>query len=463
MEVGVPLVSSTDRGEGREGLSPQVLDERTSFLGGSALMLWAQIASASGLFVAVLVLARGLGPEGRGTMAFISVAALVIGRVARIGAGEAVAILAAQRRSERSALLGALAVFVVPVTLIFAAAVAVVILSLPEPRPAGVEGTELVALVVGAAGLALYESCGMFLLGCKRFVARTVTGATAPWIYAAILGILSATVGLTVASAAFTWAIAMSIGGLIGFTVAMRTAGLARPDLRLLAQLIKLGSRLWIGTLTSFLNLRVDQLLMGFISTKAILGIYAVAVNGAEVLLYFPTAIGEALYPFLAVGDPRERAQQALRAARLLAFSTTASIVVAAVLGPALIPIVFGKPFESSVAPFLWLLPGAFGYAATRVFSIALATSSRPGQSSLPPLISLILGVVLDLLLIPGYGALGAAIAASVAYMAGGASAIYLHRAGNPFSARELLPRVDEVTVLMPRARAALGRLRSAR
>src|SRR5947209_229636 len=215
MEVRVPLVSSTDR-ESREGLSPQVLDERTSFLGGSALMLWAQIASASGLFVAVLVLARGLGPEGRGTMAFISVAALVIGRVARIGAGEAVAILAAQRRSERSALLGALAVFVVPVTLIFAAAVAVVILSLPEPRPAGVEGTELVALVVGAAGLALYESCGMFLLGCKRFVARTVTGATAPWIYATILGILSATVGLTVASAAFTWAIAMSIGGLIG-------------------------------------------------------------------------------------------------------------------------------------------------------------------------------------------------------------------------------------------------------
>src|SRR2546430_4851879 len=52
MEVRVPLVSSTDRGERRGGLSPQVLDERTSFLGGSALMLWAQIASASGLFVA---------------------------------------------------------------------------------------------------------------------------------------------------------------------------------------------------------------------------------------------------------------------------------------------------------------------------------------------------------------------------------------------------------------------------
>jgi len=459
----VPLVSSTDRGESRDEVTPKALDERTSFLGGSALMLWAQIASASGLFVAVLLLARGLGPEGRGTMAFISVAALVIGRVARIGVGEAVAILAAQRKSERAALLAALVSFVLPVTFVFAAVVAVVILAMPEPRPAGVESTELVALVIGATGLALYESCGMFLLGCKRFFARTVTGATAPWLYAATLGILSATAGLTVTMAAFTWAIAMSIGGLIGFTVAMRTAGLARPDPPLLAHLIRLGSRLWIGTLTSFLNLRVDQLLMGFISTKAILGIYAVAVNGAEVLLYFPTAIGEALYPFLAVGNPRERAQQAMRAARILALSTTASIVVAVVLGPPLIPIAFGKLFESSVLPFLWLLPGALGYAATRVFSIALATSSTPGRSSLPPLISLVLGVVLDLLLIPGFGAVGAAIAASAAYIAGGASAVYLHRAGNPFSVRELLPSLDEVTVLMPRARAALGRLRSPR
>jgi O-antigen/teichoic acid export membrane protein/glycosyltransferase involved in cell wall biosynthesis len=445
----------------RNSATPSGQEERTSFLGGSALLFWSQVASATGLFVAVLLLARGLGPEGRGTMAFISVAALIIGRIARIGVGEAVAILAAQRRSERAALLADLAVFVVPVTFVVASVIAISILLMPEPRPAGVGGLELVALVVGATGLALFESCGMFLLGCKRFEARTATGATGPWIYAGVLSVLAATGGLTVASAAFSWALAMCAGGLIGLSISLRTAGFGRPQVALLRQLIRLGMQLWVGTLTSFLNLRVDQLLMGFISTEATLGIYAVAVNGAEVLLYFPTAIGEALYPFLAVGNPREQGQQALRAVRLLALSTTASIAVAALIGPALIPVVFGKPFEASVVPFLWLLPGALGYAATRVFSIALATSSAPGRSSVPPLLSLVLGILLDLVLIPGLGAVGAAIAASAAYIAGGTSALLLHRARNPFAVSELFPRVGEVTVLMPRARAAFDRLRS--
>jgi len=464
MDRRVPLADPGEPAEFvRDELTRSTADPQTSFLGGSAMLLWAQVASATGLFVAVLFLARGLGPEGRGTMAFISVAALIIGRIARIGVGEAVAILAAQRRSVRPALLADLAVFVVPVTLLVATGVAVGILLMPEPHPAGVGGTELIALVVGATGLALFESCGMFLLGCRRFVARTLTGATAPWLYAGVLAALTAGGTLTVASAAFTWAFAMCIGGLIGLSISIRTAGLGRPDRDLLAQLIRLGARLWVGTLTSFLNLRIDQLLMGFISTEATLGIYAVAVNGAEVLLYFPTAIGEALYPFLAVGNPREQAQQALRAVRLLAVSTTASIALAAVLGPALVPLVFGKPFEASVIPFLWLLPGALGYAATRVFSSALATSSAPGRSSLPPLISLVLGIVLDLLLIPGLGAVGAAIAASAAYIAGGTSALLMHRSQNPFAATELVPRLGEVTVLLPRALAALSRLRSVR
>jgi O-antigen/teichoic acid export membrane protein len=463
--AGPEMVTSSDALPRPEavgvGSAQPKAEKQTSFLSGSALLLWAQVASAMGFFVAVLLLARGLGPDGRGTMAFISVAALIIGRIARLGVAEAAAIFAAQRQSARSALLADITVFIAPASFFVAAAVAVGLMLMAEPRPAGVNVIELIALVPGAVGIAITDGCGLFLSGCKRFVARAITNATAPWVYAVILATMSYTVGLTVQLAAIGWAVAMTIGGIVTIVVAARRGGIARPDRPLLAQLIRLGLRLWIGTLTSFLNLRVDQLLMGFISTKATLGIYAVAVNAAEVLLYFPTAIGEALFPFLAVGQPREQSRVALRVARLLALSTTASIAVAALLGPELIPVVFGAPFGPSVIPFLLLLPGALGYAATRVFSSALATSSTPGRFSLPPIISLVVSVILDLLLIPTLGAAGAAIAASTAYIAGGVSAVLLHRSLNPFAARELLPRVEEVTVLVPRARAALGRLRS--
>ena len=50
---------------------------------------------------------------------------------------------------------------------------------------------------------------------------------------------------------------------------------------------------------------------------------------------------------------------------------------------------------------------------------------------------------------------------ATAAYLAGGASALLLYRSRNPFPLGALVPRADEIVALIPRARAAIGRLRS--
>ena len=65
-----------------------------------------------------------------------------------------------------------------------------------------------------------------------------------------------------------------------------------------------------------FLNFRIDQPLMGFITTEAALGIYAVAVNGSEILLYLPSATGLALPPVIARplrADQSDRTARAFR------------------------------------------------------------------------------------------------------------------------------------------------------
>ena len=118
---------------------------------------------------------------------------------------------------------------------------------------------------------------------------------------------------------------------------------------------------------------------------------------------------------------------------------TAAAVVVAAVLGPVVLPVVFGAAFESSVKPFIWLLPGAFGFAATAIFSNALMASSSPGRSSLGPLVSLVVGVGLDFLLIPAFGPTGAAAAASTAFVVGGIAALLAYRRQSPFDWRALV------------------------
>ena len=57
------------------------------------------------------MLARSLGPSGRGTIAFITVTALVIARVAGLGVGEATTVYAARRSEARDVLLSNLVLF----------------------------------------------------------------------------------------------------------------------------------------------------------------------------------------------------------------------------------------------------------------------------------------------------------------------------------------------------------------
>jgi O-antigen/teichoic acid export membrane protein len=172
------------------------------------------------------------------------------------------------------------------------------------------------------------------------------------------------------------------------------------------------------------------------------------------VLLYLPAATATALLPIAARAEPEQRGQQTLRAFRSAALLTTGAVVVAGINGPLLLPVVFGAAFQASVEPFLWLLPGALGFAATAVFSNALVASKSPGLSSLGPLVSLVVGVALDLVLIPRFGATGAAAAASMAFLAGGAVAVAAYASRSPFAWRALLlPRRGDLDLLRALAR----------
>jgi O-antigen/teichoic acid export membrane protein len=439
----------TERDRGREP---------DSVAGGSALLFWAKVAGNAGFFAAVLILARGLGPTGRGTIAFITVSALVIARVASLGVGEATIVFAARRPGARAVLLVNLVLFVVGSALVMASLACVGLVAIGDERPAGLGSSELTILAFGTVASALTEAGYAFLLGCSRLRRLALITASASWVYPLLLSVLWIGAGLTVTRAALAWTTAESIRALLFLRQSKRGVGVARPNVRLLLESVHFGIRAWVGSLSRFLNFRTDQILMGFLASEAALGVYAVAVNASEVLLYLPAAMATALLPVAARADPERRNEQTLRAFRSAALVTAGALLIAALLGPLLLPLVFGDAFQSSVGPFLWLLPGALGFAATAVFSNALVAASAPGLSSIGPFVSLVVGFALDLLLIPPFGANGAAAAASAAFLAGGAVALVAYARRSPFAWRTLvLPRRGDLDVL----RALAGPLRA--
>jgi Na+-driven multidrug efflux pump len=90
-----------------------------------------------------------------------------------------------------------------------------------------------------------------------------------------------------------------------------------------------------------------------------------------------------------------------------------------------------------------------------------LVASGSPGRSSLGPSTALVVGIGLDLALIPRFGADGAAAAATIAFLAGGTVATVLHWRFAGYRLASLVPRLSDLALLWGLVRRARQRVTS--
>jgi O-antigen/teichoic acid export membrane protein len=416
---------------------------------GSAAVLAQQVFTNAGQFVAVTVLAHALGPSGRGAVAFVVSTSLLVGQVLRLGLTPATTYMIARRPDDAPRLFSNGLLVACCSSAIASSATVAVLLLAPSIRPAHVGSIALLSLCMGILGGDM-TAVGMALLwGSKRFGAYAASFITTGWIYAGTMFFVYLIWGLTPASACLIWGLSRLLDATSLIACCLYRTRLGRPDRTLLRAALRFGIRSAPGELATSTNARADQSIMGAISPERELGLYAVAVNAGEVLLYLPNAVGSAIVPNLVETGRDELEDTSLRAFRMVFAVTTVAVIGAAVIGALLIPVVFGSKFEGSISPFLLLLPGAWGYAAQKVFSSALTGLGQPGRSSLGPLTALLTGLALDAVLIPLYGAQGAAGAASAAFIAGGIASLIAFHMAIPFRLRALVPSMADARTIV--------------
>jgi O-antigen/teichoic acid export membrane protein len=190
-----------------------------------------------------------------------------------------------------------------------------------------------------------------------------------------------------------------------------------RPDRALGRSVASYGMRGQVGGLITLLNLRLDFAILGAMAGPAVLGAYAVASKYAELLRLPGTALTWVSYPRLAGVSDTEAAQWARRALRpALAGVLLGSVPLFAVAGPAM-RLLYGASFDSAVAPARVLLAGMLLAGGSGVASGYLYGRGLPGRNSVVMGVGLAFTVVLDIALIPRYGAMGASVASTVAYL----------------------------------------------
>ncbi len=421
------------------------------------MLLASGLVGNVGYFIAALLLARWLGPAERGSVAFATLSVLMLSRLARLGLPEATSVFAASDESSRPLLLGNQLAFatVVPLALAF---LFIGPLELIHAHPAAATTTTFALIGIGLLLNTLFETLSSFLVSCGEIRVASLTGLVQPWGWAIGVVIARAATDLTTTSAIVAWAAPLTIGVSLRLSMALRVSGVRPPDTRALRAAVAFGLPAWVGGTATFVNYRFDQVLMGFVSSKRQLGLYAVGVNASEVLIYLGTATALALTPIAARIDPAEVAGRTLRAFRPVILITLGTTTAAIVTGPVLIPLVFGHAYEGSTAPFLILAVGSIGWTVSTVLSGALLGAKSPRLASRGAVVAMTVTVALDAALIPPYAAVGAAIATSIGFFAAATATIVAFTNRFRLSPRALVPGSDDGRELIRFARAALRR-----
>ena len=366
----------------------------TSVAGGSSLLLVSRAMTSAGFFAAVLLLARGLSTGERGSVAFITVTALVIAAVSRIGIDDATTVFAAQQHAQRPALLANMLAVAATGAFVFGSAVCSVLLFVPAIRPAGVGSTQLAILLVGSIAASLQSGALSFLLGCGRFRTQAFLNPVFPWLYASFIVLAWTAFGLNVTGAIMAWTGSAISAATLCIVASLPIAGLGSPSWRLLRSTAHFGIRVWARGLAAFTNARIDQVIMGLIASEASLGIYAVAVNAGEVALYLPSSVAIALFPIIASTAKDKRLELTLRVARALFLIALASIAVGASEGSALIRSFSGIATTGRSCPSSGSCRARSGSRDGRVRDDW--SPPRPGLSSLGPTAALVVEIALD-------------------------------------------------------------------
>ncbi|WP_055481115.1 polysaccharide biosynthesis C-terminal domain-containing protein [Sphaerimonospora mesophila] len=406
------------------------------------------LAAVAGVF-----LSRCLQPEGRGVYATVTVTAgtaLVVGHLS-VGRSQLALWPVLTRHRPlvgNAAILGLLLGAV-------SAAVAFCLVSVlhvaADPR------LMVMALLAVPFGVAAVNLRGIALLQSRVGLANLATVLPAVVLYVPIL-VLAVTGAATVPVVVACWAVST----ILPFVLFFRPLGLPAPgEVTLARRQLTLSGRYHLGTVAVQLLLTADVLLLNALVGPAEAGLYTVATSFLALSRVPTDALAQIVVSRQAVRDESDARAVTARVIRLTLLLVCAVVGVLALAAPLVIPLVYGPAFAGSVAPLLALAPGMIPWSLQRPVEQYLVRLGRPMTMTAAAAAALAANLALNAVLIPHWGALGAALASTVGYSALALVELAWFARTARLGLADLLPRARDVrwaiSALRSRRRPARG------
>lgn len=168
------------------------------------------------------------------------------------------------------------------------------------------------------------------------------------------------------------------------------------------------------------INQRTDRLMLGSLKDMESVGYYSVAVQMALIVNFPLLGITASIAPLIAERNADRQLELESTLIRSTLVATLVSILIFAALvvfGKTILPF-FGSEFLTSYLPLIILAIGQLANVAAGPVGTILTMSHKEGWVAFAVFFGAILNVILNLILIPSFGIIGAALATAISMIA---------------------------------------------
>lgn len=437
-------------------LEHQTLETPRPAMGGhmvrdSMITVGTRIFQFSVIFLKQALLARALGPAGRGEYRMAMLVYDLLISYGRLGANEAI-VYHAGRKSGKA--LEEVAGNILSLALLTGLVmVALTMLLLKPLRQTVLEGVDPlpVILMVFMVPLGMVQVYFASLLQSqRRLVSYNAINAIVSLTHITAMVLALVVFDLGVRGAVLASMVSVVMPMLIAVWHATRDMKL-RPKWNwvIVKDLVTYGLKTHVTFILTATIAQVDLLVMNPLLGPSAVGIYAAANDLVGRTQQMPTAVSNALFPYMVASSSNAEIDRITeRAARNLLAMILIIALGASVAGYFFIIYVLGEAFRAAYIPFLILLIGVVPQGSVQILIRNFSSRGRPLLAVIPTGLALLVNLVGDLILIPRIGMVGAAIASSTGGLVMFATglAIFSHLSKRPWWNAMLVQSEDLVS-----------------
>lgn len=398
-----------------------------------------------------VILTRLLGPSGRGIYGLLSTLPGFIVSFGNLGFGLGCYYLVARRKRDLREILGNTLLY-----LLVVGAVLTVVGYIMMQVSASVRQTFLgngnlgVFLLVSIPLLLAYNTVSDLLGALKEIHYANVLRVSFSIFPITVMLLYWWLTGDALMAAVWAWLgtnAGLTLMGL--FRIYRRAGGRPCVSYPALREAFSFGLRGNVNTWANAVVRRVDVLFVAHYAGMEAVGYYAASVSVAEIILALPDAVAGPFLPLRLEMDGDEGRHFSPFVIKYILAIMTLACLVTAIAGKWLILTLYGAAFLPSLLPLQCLLPGIVGLSLYQFVKADLYHMNRPGLISWVSVLAMVCNLALNVLLIPRYGAVGAAISSSVCYLLSTALLLFfvLRQTGVPAS-QALILRGEDVRLL---------------